>query len=170
DEAGQSPLHVEAERQQGADSDQRGDGRQIADHAPAIPRGRASSTSRMIPNPTADLYVGGITIVLSSSVTPTIRAPRSAPGAEPLPPRIAAAKTAMIRLAPSNGSIVVSRPRKTPAPPDSAPPPRAAMPTMRSVGRPLTRASRGLSAVARMPIPSRVRLRNTPTRGINTPA
>src|SRR5437773_4639754 len=62
-------------------------------------------------------------MVLTSSMTPTTSAPRSAPGAEPMPPRIAAAKTAMMRPVPRSGSIVVSSPRKTPAPPASAPPP-----------------------------------------------
>src|SRR5215831_10121171 len=79
---------------------------------------------------------------------PTMSAPSSAPGADPMPPRIDAAKTAMMRPAPRSGSIVVSHPRKTPAPPASAPPPSVAKPTIRSVGRPFTRARNGLSALA----------------------
>src|SRR4029453_10756714 len=78
---------------------------------------------------------------------PPPSAPARRPAAEPIPPRMAAAKTEMMRPPPINGSMLASRPRKTPAPPAKAPPPRVAAAITRSGGRPLTGAGSGLSAV-----------------------
>src|SRR5262249_47719203 len=58
-------------------------------------------------------------------MVPTISAPASAPGAEPMPPTIAAANTEMMRPAPISGARLAARPRENPAPPAGAPPPRA---------------------------------------------
>src|SRR2546430_1790904 len=84
-------------------------------------------------------------MVPASSMMPTIKAPKSAPGAEPTPPRMAAAKTEMMRPAPIKGSMLASKPRKTPAPPARAPPPKVAAAITRSVGTPLTAARSGVS-------------------------
>src|SRR5579872_212816 len=164
EQTGLAPLHVEAEADDGVGQRHRQEERAIAeeieDHGgdlPNRPRGRTSRMATRITKATAARHSAPIRLTVADSASPTIRPPMSAPGALPMPPRIAAAKSGSNRSSPIVGRICTNKPAMIPA---IAARPAPRIQTRRTTLRlstPANPASCGFSLTARMARPIGVR-------------